>query len=127
LPISLAELKQKTASVQVYKEVKKEPIPADALTVTYFVLPDHNTEDEIRIKELIEAEDSRGAAGEFYASFCKVVKSWDLLGDDGEPIPITPEAMLAERVQTELMQDILRAIALHKRPGEAGGRPTRQR
>jgi hypothetical protein len=126
LPISLAQALAREATCDVFKEAPRTGFKAGDLTVTYFVLPDYNPEDEKRLAGLA-AGDVEGVAQEFYTTVCKVVKSWDLLGADGQPIQITPEAMIAERVPTELLQDILVAVGKHKRPGEGSARGSRQR
>ncbi|MBI4496315.1 MAG: hypothetical protein HY689_00215 [Chloroflexi bacterium] len=86
------------------------PVGGDTLTVTY--LPETITpamEDRMHAM----AEDQRGAAilVEFVIS---CVTAWDLLGDDGEMLPIIREAMAP--LPVSFLADVVRAIGQDIRP-----------
>lgn len=50
------------------------------------------------------------------AMFCSVVASWDLEGDDGQPVPLTPESLMT--VPTDILIAVLGAMRKALSPGE---------
>lgn len=50
---------------------------------------------------------------------CRIVDSWDLERDDGEPIPLVPD-VVAEEVHLGILTKIMRAVNADQMPGEAG-------
>lgn len=49
----------------------------------------------------------------------RVIESWDLTRDDGEPIPLTVDAV-ADEVTIGILSKIMRAVNEDQMPGEAG-------
>lgn len=89
--MKLTDLRNKTASVAVEFE-------GDTLTVNY--RPNALTP---QAKLMVfrgqdggktQAERER-SANDFAAGLASIIESWDLLGDDGKPLPVTTELLLA--------------------------------
>jgi len=91
MPISLRALLDDVASVDV-------PTPAGTLRVTY---------RPGRITLALALRLQEGAA-DIPASLAELIAGWDLLGEDGQPLPVTAETIRA--LPLTLIQAILKTI-----------------
>lgn len=99
----LADFARNSATVRV---------PFGDLTVTVRYSPDRlkpADEDAVR-----EAQRDQYASGVLISFLCAVVEEWDLMDDDGRPIPLTPEAL--QHVPLTIMDRIAGAIFQDMRP-----------
>lgn len=118
MPIKLKDLKNKTATVDVYATLGKEELAGDLL-VTYRLV-DAPSSVQAEGYKLMRGDDV-DALLEFGAeAVATQMVSWDLLGDDGKPMPITVE-VLKNEVPNSLITDIARAIAIDRTPSKSEG------
>lgn len=112
MPVTLTGLKNKTGTVVLFAEDGDD----NALHIEYYLVIEGQTVDG----KLAEEKQLRGASSQkqlLYRlkQFCQLVKSWDLLGEDKQPIPLTPEALRAQ-VPLPFIYAILDAIAEDRDP-----------
>lgn len=103
MPISLADLTRKTRTVVV-------DFDGDTINVTY--APGRLTPGvESRLTQA--NEDGRPASG-VADELARLLLSWDIMGDDGAPAPITSD--LLHELPTALLLRIVAAIGEDSRP-----------
>ena len=121
MPISLSELKERRATVDVYREIQHTGMKPGDLKVQYNVIAANTLTDEMALQEALYAENTEAFRQEYVAAMLRVVVGWDLSETpDGPPVPITEETLAI--LPADLLRDTLDAIQKHKRPGEARGR-----
>lgn len=118
MPITLKDLKAKTATVDVYATLGKDDMAGD-LIVTY-LLADAPGGKQAEAHKLMKGDDA-GALLDFGADvIAHRLVSWDLLGDDGKPLPITAK-VIRDEIPQSVITDIARAIALNNTPSKSEG------
>lgn len=100
MPIRLSDLKAATKTITI-------PVPGtdDTLTITYR-LGEMTPERVDRLDELMEQPHT---TSELWAMTLAIIVSWDLLDDEDQPIPVTPEAIAS--VPSPVLSWINRRIA----------------
>lgn len=96
MPLSLGDLRSRTRRVAV-------PVAGETLEVEY--RPTALTPGLIAWLRGIEAD---GQPERLAEVLCQVVIGWDLLGDDGAPLPVTEE--VARELPLRLLGVIVRAV-----------------
>lgn len=116
MPVTLKKLASNTATVQI-------PVGDDSLTVVYF--PGRVTEQvyaDLSLVADLTNRDVAANAGAINDVLIKLVKSWDLLDDDEQPLPLTMER-LAE-VPLGFRVEVIDAIFEDMRPKGAATEQT---
>lgn len=117
MPIKLKDLKARTATVDVYDTLGRPDLKG-ALNVTYHLYTS-DSDEQVKLHALAQENDPK-AISDFGADFAvKLLAEWDLLGDDGKPIPITPANI--KKLPPNLMAEIGQAIGLDRIPSKSGG------
>ena len=103
MPVKLVDLKrdQRTIEIQIYLGDEEE----ETLTVTYRP-SEYSSKAEAELNESLAGDLKSRMGTEFVR---RLVLSWDLIGEDGEPYPITDEG-LAELPST-FIGDVVGGVA----------------
>jgi hypothetical protein len=112
----LSDLKKKTGKLKLYN---------GDLNVEYR-LNAGTPELEKEIAALQDDGDTVGVLEKVVEQMSNVLVSWDLMGDDGQPVPITIEA-LTNIVPSAVLTDISNAISEARSLGEKKGRSRSRR
>lgn len=86
-----------------------------ALHVWYYLVPQTTLDDELAEDRVMGGDDLDAKTGYQAGKLSKMVAEWDLLGDDGKPIPLEADAIRAQ-VPLPLLYDILDAIKRDRDP-----------
>ncbi len=125
MPLALYEALERTATVDVFREIQHTGMKPGDLLVTYRVISDTALDDDARLsKALQEAEDNPDRQTEIYAELIlKSVIKWDLsLTAGGETLPLDLETLRTIKGGGDIYSDIIDAVAAHKRPGKKGSK-----
>ncbi|SRR5579871_4493123 len=70
---------------------------------------------QAEIDRAAESGEGTAAAIRFFVGY---IESWDLLGDDGEPVPLTEDGLLASDVPVQLLNQITAQCVADMQPGK---------
>lgn len=110
MPISLSELRSKT---------KKGSLYGGKLNFEYRL----HGEGLDRLAEQLDAADDEDKGVMLSANldvFCGTLVSWDLIGDDDRPVPLTPDAIRAAQVPWDVITDIMTHVGENRNPQSRG-------
>jgi hypothetical protein len=105
VPISIRDLAQETRDVAV-------PL-GNGVSLTVSYNPHWYT---LAIEEELSLLD--GAGIHTAAAFCKMATGWDLVDDDGNPVPIEVAAIKRLNIPTRILAAVIDAITEDMRPKE---------
>jgi hypothetical protein len=126
MPVSLRALKDRTITVDVYKEIKRPGFAPGELIVVARLVADTSLDEELALAASFEDKDPDVAAEKYAGLVLANVKSWDLTDDAGLPIPFDAD-MIRQEVPPDILRDVLDAIVEHRRPGEVARRQSLRR
>jgi hypothetical protein len=110
MPISLADLKKRTATVDVYRVLNGPKELYGKLNVEYWLNPDYSLNDDAERDAELKTGDTDIIAHANARQFLKIVVGWDLLDEKGEVYELD-ESMLVSELPTEILTTIMDAIA----------------
>jgi hypothetical protein len=112
MPLSLEEVRNRTAKCDVYNTIVRPGMGKGDLNVEYYIIEDSGIDDVQDQLRQITDKSPEGQMTFYTDNIVRRVASWDLSIKPGDPaILITAEELRAARVPTEVMNDVLEAIA----------------
>ena len=107
MPITLDSLREKTGEAKLFD---------GALNITYRIYPKQTLKDDVARSQATASGPQ--AEAEYNARLlCNLIVKWDLIGEDGNVVPLTPDAIM-ETIPTNLLTEILNAIGEDRRLGK---------
>jgi hypothetical protein len=112
MPISLSDLRRRTATVDVYRTLNR---PGDRelwgkLNVEYLLNPDYSLMDDAAYNLVEKGGDPEQLAQEAAKKFVAVVVKTDIEDEDGQPLAIDADTVSRE-LPVNIITDILNACA----------------
>lgn len=107
MPIRIADLLKKTRPITV--EVEGETIALDYRPLWF----NSRVEGQLR-----DAREGKLASEDLVLMFCECVATWEVLGPDGQMLPITPAAIAEYDVPHTFLRLVLNAVAEDQRVGK---------
>ncbi len=109
MPISLNQLQEEVATVDVFKTQNQPRDLWGKLMVTYYLYPDISTDEAAERDQIIKEGDPERVAAVNSQTYEKIIVKWDLLDEEDQPIPIDGPSIRSQ-VPQHVMDMIMYAI-----------------